>query len=242
MPFLKPAGAQIADVIKIAESSEDISSLEERVRRNGARQLWLMILTLVASTAALVGFLLVLASSEPSALELYLVSFGIEAAYFWLMLNIIFRSGPEYITFLSLVSCIPKVDDAIGSEPASRARSRAARKIVISAWRIRGYGPIIPLSLRKRIISREATRASRALRGLAYPVLLGTDTELNQVKEALAGAAIRVGTTKWVQVGDLHSISSTSKRSRLLEALLLPLLAGVVVPLATALISLAAKG
>src|SRR5690242_7566733 len=74
MPFLKPTGAQIADVIKIAKSSEDISSLEEQVRRNGARQLWLMIPTLVVSTAALVGFLLVLFSSEPSALELYLVS------------------------------------------------------------------------------------------------------------------------------------------------------------------------
>ena len=134
------------------------------------------------------------------------------------------------------------VDEAIGSPFASKARKKLARAILSSSRQMRGYRPILPLRLHKRIQGREAIRASRALRQLVYPVMLGTDEELAQIKEALAGAALRIGTTNWVQVGELESSSAiSSARKGFAFAPLLPWLVGVVIPLVTALIAALVK-
>jgi hypothetical protein len=72
--------------------------------------------------------------------------------------------------------------------------------------------------------------------------MLGTDEELAQIKEALAGAALRIGKTNWVQVGDLEDTSRySSSRKGFALGLLLPWLVGVVIPFTTALIALLAK-
>jgi hypothetical protein len=72
--------------------------------------------------------------------------------------------------------------------------------------------------------------------------MLGTDEQLMQIKEALAGAAIKVGTTNWVRIGDSKSFLSAESTHRG-EAFgwLLPYLVGIVVPVVTALIAALVK-
>jgi len=152
------------------------------------------------------------------------------------------RSSPEYSTFKALIAAMSKVDNAIGSPPSSKARNKLARRILSSSKKMQSYRPLLPLQFHERIQAREAFRASRALRQLVYPVMLGTDEELAQVKEALAGAALRIGITNWVQVGDLEETSRYgSGRKGFALGLPFPWLVGVVIPLITALIAVLAN-
>jgi hypothetical protein len=61
-----------------------------------------------------------------------------------------------------LIMAMSKVDDAIGSPPASKARKKLARMILSSSKKMRNYRPLVPLQFHERIQAREASRASRA--------------------------------------------------------------------------------
>jgi hypothetical protein len=235
-----PKKEQTEYLIHISGPSK-VASAEKQVRASRTKYLWLLFSVLIGSTAAiiLINLYLAVLTEDYPFLYVFLAAFCADMIYGGLNYCIIFRSGPEYNTFRTLVLCTSKVNSAMGSQPASSSRKAVAATLLRGAWHMRGYGPIVALRLHQRIIRREATRASRALRDLAYPVVLGTDKELMQVKEALARAAIRVGTSNWVQVGNLVSgVPPTTKLARLRGGYrtLLQLLVAVVVPLAVALI------
>jgi hypothetical protein len=170
----------------------------------------------------------------------YTLAFAVIGAYTaWIFLYYwIVRSFPDHETFRALVRCTFRVDCAIGTPPGSWQRKAVARRLAHCARRLHRYQPLIPLSLYKRTLAQEATRASQALRGFTRTIMLGTDEDLKQVKEALARAAIRIGTSYWIQVGDLESSLSTRfVRRRAAFSSLLPLLTGVVIPVVAALIT-----
>jgi len=86
-------------------------------------------------------------------------------------------------------------------------------------------------------------RVSLALKSFTYPAMLGTDQELALIKEAIARAAIRVGTGNWVQVGDLDLASGhlpRRLRPRVTVASVISFLV-ILVPLITVLVSALTK-
>jgi len=226
---------QRAYLVEIAQSSNVISSIENHIgsrdeRSNRISYPIILLYSLVVSV--IIGYL------NPSGYAFVFVSIGIYTVAFFLGYWIA-RSFPEVTTFRRLVRCMSSIDSALGNPPASKPRKAAARKLARCARAMNRYRPLIPLSSYKRILAQEATRASQALGAFAKPILLGTDEDLKQVKEALARATIRVGTSYWMQVGDLEDSSiNGSVQRRAAFSSLLPLLTGVVVPLVAALITL----
>jgi hypothetical protein len=109
----------------------------------------------------------------------------------------------ERLAFSDLEKWLSKVDQVIGTPLAAKERRALAKGLLACASDIRRCRPFIRFRLHNHILSREAVRGSQALKQLVYPALLGSEEELRQLKEALARAAIRVGTGNWVQVGDL---------------------------------------
>jgi hypothetical protein len=236
MVAMKPH--QKAYLIKVAQSSDTVSLVQDRIKSTG-RRYWLLYalcsFASLASTAAVI-WVIIAAEGDLTYPTNYIV-IGLYLVAFWL-LYIALHSSPEYRTFNALIKCFSRVDNAVGSQPAASSRKDLANSLLRCARRMRGYRSVIPLKLHKRIMSHEATRASQALRQLVHPVILGTDEELRQVKETLAWSAILVGTQNWVQVGDLGSYSiSKPLQVKAVLGSLLPWLVGVVVPLIATLVT-----
>lgn len=232
---------QREDLTKIAGSAALVSSVEKRIRST-RRKYWMLeipSIPLILGIFAYVNINYIFSLNNVSEGIIAIAAFSILME---LMVYAVGRSSPEYLTFKALIAAMSKVDDAIGSPPASKARKKLARIILSSSRKMQGYRPLLPLRLDKRIQAKEAFRASRALRKLTYLAMLGTDEELAQIKEALAGAALRIGITNWVQVGDLEDTSGySSGRKGFAFGLLLPWLAGIVIPLVAALIAVLAE-
>lgn len=198
MVILKPD--QRAFLIQVAWSTEVIDAIEKRIEPAARRYKIAVSASAAALLAGVAWFFYTIPKSDIvfySSLALYLaLSF---------LLAIVARSSPEYRTFRALVNAISKLNDALETPAAAREREALAEQLINCANNMRAYRAFLSFGLSERIVSREATRGSRALRNLIYPALLGTNEELQQIKEVLARAAIRVGTANWVQVGDLDS-------------------------------------
>lgn len=209
MDMLKPG--QKNYLIEVAQSSEVVSELEERVKKSCKTFNWWILLALVI-IITLLGLLAVLGAmfySEGNVDMAIITSLGICISIF-LFIYCIRRFTSVPVAFGDLVSTMSKIDEAMGSQTASKSRRDAAKRLTLCARRMRNYRPLIPLRADKRTLAHEATRASLALRQSINTLILGTDEDLKQVKETLARAAIRVGTNNWVQVGDLGSPSNNS--------------------------------
>jgi hypothetical protein len=228
---------QRAYLVEIAQSSNVISSIENHIDSRYKRYNRISFpigLLYPFAVGVIIGYL----RTHVSGYAAVFVGIGTYTVAFFLIYWIA-RSFPEVATFRLLVRCMSSIDSALGNPPASKPRKAAARNLARCARAMNRYRPLIPLSSYKRILAQEATRASQALRAFAKPILLGTDEDLKQVKEALARATIRVGTSYWMQVGDLEDSSiNGSVQRRAAFSSLLPLLTGVVVPLVAALITL----
>jgi hypothetical protein len=237
---LKPG--QRAYLVEIAESSDVINAVEHNMRSRQKRFLliYLSIIPLAGIAFGLSAALL--ESIGLSSREIDWLAIGAYTVLFP-VLYLIIRSFPEILAFRRLIRCIPSIDRALNSPPASRSRKRAAKKLARCARAMLRYRPLIPLGSYKRILSQEATRASQVLRYFTNPVMLGTDEDLKQAKVALARAAIRVGTFYWGQVGDLKdlSINRSVQRRVVFSSSLFPLLTGIVVPVVAALITALVK-
>lgn len=228
--------AQREYLIKITGSADLVAAIEKRVKSTRINYFKLAIPAALIFSATVI--IIVAYISRLHNHYDFLITLTVVYIVEFLLLYPVIRSSPEYWTFQALIASLSKVDGAIGSPAASKARKKLSRMILSSSKKMQGYRPLLPLRFHKRIQGREAIRASRALRQLVYPAMLGTDEELVQIKEALAGAALRVGTTNWVQVGDLESSPNYGiGHKRFAFGLLLPWLVGVVIPLITALIT-----
>jgi hypothetical protein len=234
-------------LIEVAGSEERIASIEKRIRKTYWRY-WAAVIAFnligfaagVVSTIAADNYIgnhyesLYYSWTEPLLLlfgVFYPVSFSI--AYIGI------RSSPEYRTFSALATCISKVDKAVGKSYASNERKRLAAQVLSCVRAMRSYRPLIPIRAHKRIISKEAIRASQVLKEFVYPAMFGGDRELARLKRNLAQAAINVGTTNWAQVGGVKSITvSRRTNARAVTASLIPVLT-IVVPLITALVTAA---
>jgi hypothetical protein len=152
MPFLKPE--QKAYLIKIAGPPDLISSIEKRIKIKGARFLGLTLPIGAASTAGalFLAFLAIPTDAIYTGSEI-LALFLIYLMYFLVLYSLV-RSGPEYMTFRALIRCMAKIDDAVGSPAASKARKRAAERLLFSSRKMRDYRPIVPLARHMRIIGR----------------------------------------------------------------------------------------
>jgi len=162
-------------------------------------------------------------------------------SYFSVIIAIL--SHPEYRTFSAMIQCFKKVDGAMGTRPASGERQALARQLSSCAGRIRGYRSRVRWGLENRIRRQQVIRVSLALKSFTYPAMLGTDQELALIKEAIARAAIRVGTRNWVQVGDLDLASGhlpRRLRPRVTVASVISFLV-ILVPLITVLVSALTK-
>lgn len=103
----------------------------------------------------------------------------------------------------SLLACITKIDTAMKSPALSPDRRQAAKALTYCGTSIRRYGPLLPVSLRARIIRRESRLGGSALMALVYPSMTGTKNELREVSEVLVRAAIKVANKEWPQVKNL---------------------------------------
>ena len=193
---------------KIAGSADLVSSVEKRIRSTRAKY-WMLQIAVSPVIFGLVYIFIYITIEYIVNWPLgeFLIALAVFYTVFFLVSYPVNRSSPEYSTFKTLIAAMSKVDNAIGSPSSSKARKKLASTILSSSKKMQGYRPLLPVQFHDRIQAREAFRASRALRQLVYPVMLGTDEELAQVKEALAGAALRIGITNWVQVGDLEETS-----------------------------------
>jgi hypothetical protein len=234
-PLLKPE--QRAYLIEIAQSASVITAIESHIRNSNRRFIAIYSLVVLVAGIAVGSIVVYLQVMQVSGHVLIFTVIGIYTGMCFLFYWVI-RLFPERAVFRPLVSCVSIIDSAIGKAPASRPKKAAARRLALCARRMRRYQPLVPLGLYKRTLAQEATRASHALRSFIGPIMLGTDEDLNQVKAALARAAIRIGTSYWTQVGDLEaSFSDKSVQRRAALASLLPLLTGVVIPVVAALIT-----
>ena len=228
-------------LIYIANSAERVAAIEGRIKKT-RRRFYTLVCLYLASAGAIGGLFAAIAtaiSATATGNVLLLIAAEVVAFSFGF---IVVRSTPEYSTFTALVSCISKVDHAMGSLPAARSRKSLARRLLRSVHGMRRYGPILPVAPHRRIMSQQAVRGSQALKEFTYTIMLGNDEELARVKVKLGQAAIHVGTTNWVKVGDLgDSVISKTDKARLTFGTLFPLLPGVVVPLLAALIAALVK-
>lgn len=108
-----------------------------------------------------------------------------------------------YLSFRDLYITIALTDSALGTALASNERRNLAEWLALCASRIRSFGPRNPLILHKMIVKQQAVRASRVLRYLVYPAMLGSDQELEAIKSALVEAVLKIGTSNWVRIGEL---------------------------------------
>jgi hypothetical protein len=238
---------QKAYLIEVAGSEERISAIEKRIQNTARRYRRAEVLSLVvglfvgiAAIGAVANYFM---KYHPSVLNSNLAPplLIILTAYPAISLTayIGFRSSPEYRTFRALVTCISTVDKAVGKAYASKERKKLASQVLWSARAMRSYRPLVPIRMHKRLMSREAIRASQTLKELVYPAMLGTDRELRDVKRDLARAAISVGTTNWAQVAGVKDITvSRRTNARAVTASLIPLFT-ILVPLVTALVTAA---
>jgi hypothetical protein len=236
---------------RIAQSSCLISGIEYYV--NSGREFFsrwvtrysvLILTVLVAGTVLLV----VLHSLKLlSGYEYILVVIGLYMTEFILVYvgrrrYTLGRAGLDSEIFGSLVRCMSSIDGAMGSAPVSAPRIKVVKQLSRSARIIERYSPLIPVGQYRRILAQEAIRAREILRQLSRPIMLGTDKDLKEVKEALAHAAIQVGIKNWVEVSNLETSSITpSIERRAVYSALLPLITGIVIPIIAALITVLVK-
>lgn len=210
MNILKPGQKEY--LIEVAQSPDVVSELEERVKKSRKTLNWRILLALIIIVVPLLGLAVFLGAmfySEGNVYMTFIISLGL-CIFIFLFAYSIRRFAPLPVAFGVLVSTMSRIDEAVGSQVASKPRRDAAKRLTLCARRMRNYRPLIPLRADKRILAHEATRASWALRQFINAVIIGTDHDLKHVKETLARAAIRVGTNNWVQVGDLGSPSNNS--------------------------------
>src|SRR5437879_1865546 len=81
------------------------------------------------------------------------------------------RPSRERRTFSALVTCSSTVDKAMGTPYASKERKKLASKVLDCVRTMRSYRPLIPLRMHKRVMSKEAIRASQYLKALVYPAM-----------------------------------------------------------------------
>jgi len=106
-------------------------------------------------------------------------------------------------SFRAVLGAMQKVDAALQSAYASPPRAALASELLKCAKRIRFFGSRPGFRLHMQIIKQEARRASKVLRDLIYPAMLGNDKELEELRSVLGKAAVEIGTSNWVKVCDL---------------------------------------
>jgi hypothetical protein len=198
--------------IKVAWSAEVIESMDAPLS-NSLRRYQLVSRITVSGSIASISLLyltlfygLIYEARNPSTTVTAIISYGL-MIIFLISLWIVRKSSPQALTYSRLVDSIYALNKAAedGSAAASRKRQDLGKRLLKCAATMRTFRPLLPLRLHKRIMSQEAIRGSQALKTLVYPAMLGSDKELQQIKELVARAAIRVGTENWVQVGDLKA-------------------------------------
>lgn len=97
-----------------------------------------------------------------------------------------------YFAFRSLFDMAPDVDEALGTAPMSRPRVKLARKVMYSSRKIRGFAPASPGGVPNRIAREYAIQASQTVQALVYPVLLGSDAELEAFRSTLSVMALQM--------------------------------------------------
>jgi hypothetical protein len=238
-------------LIEVVQSSSLIAEVEEYIqdcRKDFRRSFWLMNAIVDLAFMPSIFALIYLRAYELIDLyEFYLAFIGLYIAAFFLIYilsrYVLARSGLDFIIIRSLANCMASIDEATESRPGSRPRRNVCKKLSRSARFIGRYSPIVPVAQYKRILAEEAIRASQALRSLNYTIMLSTSKDLKKVKELLAYTIIHVGTGNWLQVANLEiSFTTPSARRRGVFSSLLPWLAGIVVPLIAALITVLGKG
>jgi type IV secretory pathway TrbD component len=233
-------------LIEVAKSESRIADIEERIpatyRRYQKAIFVFFFGGLLAGGGCLFAVGIYLSAYHPSVVDSY-IGFLLVFLFTWypvwfLSIYIGVRSSPEYSTFDALVTCIRKVDGAVGKPYASKERKALASQVLSCARRMRSYRSLVPLRMHKRVMSKEAVRASQYLKEFVYPAMFGSDRELAKVKKGLALAAISVGTRNWTQVGGGVKAVTVSRRTNASAATawLVPLLTASV-PFVTALVT-----
>jgi hypothetical protein len=183
---------------EIAKSHEVVSSIEARLRNSHKKYIVRAVSTILL-TLALFIWPIVQATT-------YTFAAGFVGYFVGLITAVVLVARHrEYFTFMDIVDSVTKAEQAKRTVPGSRRRLSLGKKLVACSKRMRSFSARIPIQLPKRIMAEEAKQCALVLRRLIYPVMLGTDEELDQVKGILAQAALRVGAGNWVQIRTLEA-------------------------------------
>lgn len=190
----------------VSEEGE-IDGIEETLRTGTSRSVKLAIVLitigLAGGFAGIVGWIGLYSGHVTKNLSITLAIGGT-----LLYLICIFSINPmrrfiaRYRLITALLHTLTKVDPAMGTPPASADRQILAHKLIFCAKMAVYLGPLMARNLDRKIIRSKAACVSEVLRQCVYPALLGSDVELTDVATVLARAALKVGVSDWVKIGE----------------------------------------
>jgi hypothetical protein len=183
---------------------DEIKSTIKRARRPYRFWLTLFVAILVVSVGLMyIGFIALFAKPAPNFAAPALVS-GL--VIYVVIISLGFMTRPrfaQYNSFRAICNTVPKVNPALGSALASDKRKALAAGLIHCSDCIRALGPPAPLGLPGKIMRQQAIQASQVLRHLVYPAMLGSDEDLEAIRSVLGPAALKIGTSNWVRIGEL---------------------------------------